>query len=92
MITSQPVTYEVVDQTAAETVKASRGEFYGVVVISSTAGTITVKDGGSSGVTVYTATGLTAGQIVHFGGLGIICKNNIYVTVGGTATLLVLYV
>ncbi len=92
MIATKPVQYAQVDQAAAATIKASHGEFYGFIVLSSTAGTITVKDGGSGGTTILAMTALTAGQIVHFGGCGILCKTNIYVSVGGTATLMALYV
>ena len=92
MITSKPVVYAKVTQAAAATVKITRGEFYGFTVVSSSSGTITVKDGGSGGTTIYTATGLTAGQVVHFGGCGILCDNDIYISVGGTAEVTVLYI
>lgn len=92
MQSTQPVVYAVVTQAAAQSIKTSRGEVYGFVVISSTAGTITIRDGGSGGTTVLVMTALTAGQVVHFGGVGIICDNDIHVTVGGTADIRVLYV
>ncbi len=92
MIISTPVQYAVVTQAAAATIKATRGEFYGFTVVSSTAGTITVRDGGSGGTIICALTGLTAGQVVTFGGCGIICKSDIHVTVGGTASVTALYV
>ena len=92
MIASQPCSYAKVTQAAAATVKSTRGEFYGFTVVSSSSGTITVKDGGSSGTTIFAATALTAGQVVTFGGCGILCKNDIYVSVGGTADVTVLFV
>lgn len=92
MIISLPLTYAIVTQAAAATVKSIHGEFYGFHVQSSTAGTITVRDGGAAGTIVFTKTGLTAGEVVNFGGGGILCKNDIYVSVGGTATVTVLYI
>lgn len=92
MVVTRPVSYAKVTQAAAETVKPIHGEFYGFTVISSAAGTITVRDGGASGTVIFTATGLTAGQVVHFGGCGILCNSDIYVAVGGTAEVTVLYV
>lgn len=89
---SKPCTYAKVTQAAAATVKANRGEFYGFTVISSTNGTVTVKDGGSGGTTVYASGTLTAGQVVDFGGCGILCKNDIHVSVGGTAEVTILYI
>jgi hypothetical protein len=92
MIISQPCTYYKVTQAAAATVKDHRGEFYGFTVISSSSGVVTVKDGGSGGTTVYVSGTLTAGQVVTFGGCGILCKNDIYVSVGGTAEVTILYI
>lgn len=92
MIVSEPVTYAIVTQAAAATVKATRGEFYGILVNSSTSGTVTVKDGGSGGTTVFTSGTLAAGQVITFGGIGVLCKTDIYVTVGGTANVTVLYI
>lgn len=92
MITSKPCTYAKVTQAAAATVKATRGEFYGVLVISSTNGVVTVKDGGASGTTVYVSGTLSAGQVIVFGGCGVLCDNDIYVSIANTAEVTVLYI
>lgn len=89
---AHPVKYAIVTQAAAATVKSIRGEFYGFHVQSSTAGTITVRDGGASGTVIFTKAALTAGEVVTFGGCGIECAVDIHVTVGGTATVTVLYI
>lgn len=92
MFTGQPVQYKQVTQAAAATVKSTTGDLYGVVVNSSSSGTITVYDNtAASGTVVFTAASLSAGQVIHFGGCGIRCGNGIHVVVGGTATLNVLY-
>ncbi len=92
MIVSNPVTYAIVTQAAAATVKSVRGEFYGVLVNSSSSGTVTIRDGGSGGTTVFVSGTVTAGQVITFGGVGVLCKTDIHVTVGGTANVTILYV
>lgn len=89
---SQPCTYAKVTQAAAATVKSIRGEVYAILVISSTAATVTVRDGGASGTIVFSKAALTAGEVIHFGGCGILCKSDIYVEVGGTGEVTVLYI
>jgi len=92
MITSKPVNYMTVANTAAATVKPIHGEFYGFSVITSTSATVTVRDGGASGTVVYVSPTLTVGQTVNFGGCGILCKNDIHVTVGGTGSVRIWYI
>jgi hypothetical protein len=92
MFNGLPVQYKQVTQAAAATVKSTTGDLYGVVVNSSTSGTVTVYDNTSAtGTVVFTASSLTVGQVIHFGGCGIRCGNGIHVVVGGTATVNVLY-
>ena len=87
-----PVQYVQLTQAAAATVKSGNAQFYGLVVLSSTAGTIDVyANTAASGTKLLTLTGLTAGQIVHFGGLGIRSALGLHVVIGGTATVNVLY-
>ena len=91
MFAGIPVSYKQVTQAAAATVKPTMGDVYGVTVNSSTSGTVTIRDGGASGTIVFVSGTLTAGQVIHFGGCGIRCGTDIYVSVGGTATVNVLY-
>lgn len=90
---SQPASYTQVTQAAEAQPKIGVGELVGAIVISSTAGTLTVYDNASaaSGTQLLALTGLTAGQIIHFGGAGIICKLGLHVVVGGTATVNLLW-
>ena len=91
MISDSQVAYAKVTQAAAVHLKGGdRGAFYGYHVISSTAGTVTVTDG-VGGTTIYSKTGLTTGDEVDFGGIGINCGQGVHVTVGGTAELTILY-
>lgn len=91
MFAGLPVSYKQVTQAATATVKPTMGDVYGVNVVSSTSGTVTIRDGGASGTVVYASGTLTAGQVIDFGGCGIRCGTDIHVTVGGTATINVLY-
>lgn len=94
MITTRPVSYSVVSNAAAKTVKAGRGEFYGFVALTGGALGVEVRDGGSGGTLIYTsaATAFAAGDAVHFGGLGILCAKDIHVTITGSGTANILFV
>ena len=85
------IQYRQVTQAAAATLKPTTGDFFGCTVNSSTSGTVTVYDGTSTAGTVVFTKSVSAGDIVHFGGVGIRCGNGIHVVVAGTATLNVLY-
>lgn len=94
MLTTKPVSYSVVSNTAAKTVKPGRGEFYGFAALTGSALGVEVRDGGASGTLVYTsaATAFAAGDVVHFGGAGILCGKDIHVTVTGTGSANIFYV
>ncbi len=85
------VQYKQVTQAAAATLKTTTGDFFGCTVNSSTSGTVTVYDGISTSGTVIFTKAVSAGDVVHFGGVGIRCGNGIHVVVGGTATVNALY-
>lgn len=86
------VQYKQVTQAAASTLKSTTGDFFGIVVISSTAGTVTVYNNtAASGEVVFTRATLVAGETLNFGGVGIRCGNGIHVVVGGTATVNALF-
>lgn len=90
---TQPVVVTNVTQAAAVQVKTGVGEFYGFVVLSSTAGTITVYDNtAASGKVLFTKTALAAGEVVTFGGCGMLFGIGLHVVVGGTASVNVLSV
>ncbi len=84
---------EVSQKTASGVVKSRRGEFYGLVVIASSSGNITIydNDAAASGTKLYEKA-VTAGDVVHFGGSGMLASKGIYFSlVSGTATVNVLY-
>lgn len=85
------VQYARVTQTAAVTLKSTTGDFFGCTVNSSTSGTVTVYDGTSTSGTVVFTKSVSAGDVVHFGGIGIRCGNGIHIVVGGTAAVNALY-
>ena len=80
--------YQVVNNTTT-TIKPTPAGFFGLSVTG--AGNVTVYDNASagSGVVLYTKTGATAGETVHFGGNGIAANNGL--TVVTTGTVVVLY-
>ncbi len=80
--------YRVVTNTTT-TIKPTPAGFFGLSVTG--AGNVTVYDNASagSGVVLYTKTGPTAGDVVHFGGNGIAANNGL--TVVTTGTVVVLY-
>jgi hypothetical protein len=82
--------YTQVTQAAAATLGGR--ELYGLVVVASSAGTITIYDNTSAaGTVLFTKTALTVGEVIHFGGNGIRALNGLHVVCGGTATVNVLY-
>lgn len=90
---AEKLSYSAVTEAAAATVKTGPAGLYGIVVTASTSGTVTVYDNtAASGAVLFTKASLTAGDVIHFGGLGIAAKNGIHVVCGGTATVNVLYV
>ena len=80
--------YQVVNNTTT-TIKPTPAGFFGLSVTG--AGNVTVYDNAAagSGVVLYTKTGATAGETVHFGGNGIAANNGL--TVVTTGTVVVLY-
>lgn len=86
------VGYKQVTQAAAATVKSGPAKLCGVVVVASTAGTITIYDNTTnSGTVLFTKTALAVGEVIHFGGLSIAANKGLHVACGGTATVNVLY-
>lgn len=87
------VGYRQVTQASAVTVKSGPAKFFGIVVVASTSGTITIYDNTSAaGTVLFSDATLTAGDVVHFGGLGVAAANGLHVVCGGTAaTVNVLY-
>lgn len=84
--------YRPVTQAAAATLKSAPAFLLGYVVVSSAAGTVTVYDNvAASGDVLLTKTGLAAGDVVTFGGLGIQARTGLHVVVGGTATVNMLF-
>lgn len=90
MQTFNTARYAQVTQAAAATLGGR--ELYGVVVVASTAGTVTIYDNNAaSGTVLFTKGSLAVGDVIHFGGLGIRATNALHVVCGGTATVNVLY-
>ena len=58
--------------------------FYGVIS-TITGGAVTVYDGTSTGGVILFSKSLTAGDVVHFGGLGMRAKNGLFLVVGAGA-------
>lgn len=86
------VGYRQVTQAAAATIKTGPGTLFGLVVVASTAGTVTVYDNTSAaGTVLYTKTALAVGETINFGGIGMAASNGLHVVCGGTATVNVLY-
>lgn len=85
--------YTQVTQAAAATVKSGPAKLFGLVVVASTSGTVTIYDNtAASGTVLFTKTGLAVGDVIHFGGMGIAAKAGLHVVCGGTAaTVNVLY-
>ena len=93
MLTTQPVKYVLVSNTTATikpTVAGSdvRGELYGFICLTNT--TVTAYNNtAASGSVIYPATALTAGQVVHFGGPGILFNIGLtIVSSGGNVNVL----
>lgn len=88
------VGYKQVTQAAAATVKTGPAKLFGIVVVASTSGTITIYDNtAASGTVLFSDATLTAGDVVHFGGIGLAANNGLHVVCGGTAaTVNVMYV
>lgn len=84
--------YKQVTQAAAVTLKNGPAGLFGVIVVASTAGTVTIYDNtAASGTVLLTKSTLAVGETIHFGGLGVAAKNGLHVVCGGTATVNVLY-
>lgn len=89
----QYVSYATVTQAAAATIKTGPAKFFGLIVTSSSSGTVTIYDNTTnSGTVVFTKSSLAAGDVIHLGGIGLAAKNGLHVVCGGTATVNVLYV
>lgn len=86
------VGYRQLTQAAAATLKTGPATLFGIVVVASTAGTVTVYDNTSAaGTVLFVKTGLTVGETINFGGIGMAASNGLHVVCGGTATVNVLY-
>lgn len=85
--------YKVVDQAGtASLIKSNPAGFFGFTCLTSTAATIAVYDGTSaSGTLIYSKSALAVGDVVHFGGNGIATGNGLFVVVGGTGSVAVLF-
>lgn len=69
-------------------IKTTPSGLFGLVVVG--AGDVTAYDNGSagSGTVLYTKTGMTAGEVVHFGGNGIAANRGLTVTTTGIVNVL----
>jgi hypothetical protein len=86
------VGYRQVTDASPTTLKSGPAKFYGLTVIASTSGAVTIYDNTSaSGTVLFTKSGLVAGDVIHFGGVGISANNGLHVVCGGTATINVMY-
>jgi broad specificity polyphosphatase/5'/3'-nucleotidase SurE len=86
--------YKKVDQTAGVQVKTGPAGLFGLIVVNSTSGSITIYDtdtGTPTGNILYAKASLAQGADLVFSGIGMAAQNGIYVVVGGTATVNVLY-
>ena len=63
------------------------------VTPGSAAGTVVIRDGGSSGTTIFSSATLASGNPFNIllPGEGVLCSINLHVTVTGTATTAVVY-
>lgn len=67
--------------------KAGPSGFFGFSVSVGTAVSIAVYDGTStSGTLLYTKANHVAGDVVHFGGIGIAAGSGLYIIVGGSGS------
>lgn len=86
------VGYRSVTQATPVTVKTGPAKFYGLVVTASSSGTVTIYDNTSAtGTVLYTKASLAAGDVVHFGGVGMAANTGLHVVCGGTATVNIMY-
>lgn len=89
--------YDVLAGSAAAntstTVCAGRARVKGLVISYAGAGTVVIKDGGSSGATVFSFTAPADSGCVNvlIPGEGILCETNIYVTNSVNTTAVVFY-
>ena len=75
--------------SSTTTVLDTRTRFKGILVTpGSAAGTVVVRDGGSSGTTIFSTATLSSGTpfSVLVPGEGVLCSTDLHVTVTGTAT------
>ena len=76
--------------TSSATAFASRTRVRAVTVSFASGGTVAIKDGGSSGTTMWSFTAPAAAGVVHvlLPGEGILCQSSVYVAVtNATATV-----
>ena len=86
------LSYANVTQAAGALLKSGPAGLFGIVVTASTSGSVTIYDNtAASGTVLFTKSSLTVGDVIHFGGNGMAAKNGLYVSVGGTGTVNVLY-
>ena len=86
---SDKVGYAQVVNVPAQ-VKAGPAGFFGIVAVTAVTLCSVYDSLTGSGVLLWEGP-LVAGQVVDFGGLGIAAKNGIYVLVGGSGTVNILY-
>lgn len=71
-------------------VKSGPAGLYAIVAITSVT-LCTIFDSTSASGDLLWEGSLTPGQVVHFGGNGLAANNGIYVTIGGSGTVNILY-
>ena len=80
------------EKTSSGSVFAGRARVKAITVAYASGGTVAIKDGGSSGTTVWSFTAPAAAGSVHvlLPGEGILCATNVYATLS-SATVNVVY-
>lgn len=69
-------------------IKSGPAGFFGFVVGGGSAVSVAVYDGTDvSGAVLYSKASLAAGDVVHFGGVGIAASKGLFVVVGGTGAI-----
>ena len=84
-------TVRFLNTTSSGLVKNENGTIHGVIVNSHTSGTIKFSNGTTAVNDIMgTYTFPSGSQVVNFGN-GLVCSTGIFVTIGGTANVTILY-
>lgn len=86
--------YKQVDQSAGVQVKKGPAGLFGLIVVNSTSGSVIIYDtdtGTPTGNILYQKASLAQGADLIFSGIGMAAQKGLYVVVGGTATINVLF-